>query len=99
MLNATTAKLIREGPKGVFDPESATPREVFCTVRSVGMREVYEAMGHGLRPEIVIDLAHACEYQGEQYAELEGVPYEIIRTYRSETNGIELTLQRRGERA
>ena len=98
MVRATTAKLTAEGPKGVFDAETVEPREVFCTVRSVGMREMYEALSHGLRPELVIDLAHDFEYQGENFAEVNGVSYQIIRTYYNESNGIELTLQRRGER-
>ena len=99
MLRATTALLWKEGPKGVLDPEAPRPREVFCTIRSVGMREVYEAMSHGLRPELVIDLPHAFEYQGENFARVNETDYLIIRSYATETNGLELTLQRRGERA
>ena len=99
MLNATTARLISEGPKGVLDQETPVPpRQVFCTVRSVGMREMYEAMAHGLRPEMVICLSHRFEYRGENFVEVDDEEYQIIRTYVTETNGIELTLQRRGER-
>lgn len=98
MLRATTARLWTEGPKGVLEPVTVQPREVYCTVRSVGMREMYEALSHGLRPELVIDLQHDFEYAGEQFARVNGVDYLIIRTYMTETNGIEMTLQRRGER-
>lgn len=99
MLRATTAKLWSEGPKGVLDPVEVSGREVYCTIRSVGMREMYEALSHGLRPELVVDLAHDFEYQGEQFCEVGGVEYTIIRTYINENDGIELTLQRRGETA
>ena len=100
MLTAQTCWLWNEGPKGVLDAATPTKRMVFCTVRSVGMRESYEALSHGLRPEIVLDIAHDFEYQGEQFAEVGGVQYQVIRTYRkADSDGTELTLQRRGERA
>lgn len=99
MIRATTAALYTEdGPQGVFDPAERSARTVLCTVQSVGMREVYEASAHGLRPEVKLRLTHAIDYQDEPYCELEGKQYEIIRTYYDERDGIELILQRRGDR-
>lgn len=99
MVRATTAKLYTESaPQGVFDGAERDERTVYCTVQSVGMREVYEATAHGLRPEIKIRLTHQFDYDGEPYCELNGVQYEIIRTWFEETDGIELILQRRGDR-
>jgi SPP1 family predicted phage head-tail adaptor len=68
--------------------------DVFCTVRSIGMQEAYQAMGQGLNPEIKVILPHDFEYAGEPECELGGVRYRILRTYITEADGIELTLQR-----
>ena len=80
--------------RGRFDPVSEVRREVYCTVRSVGMRETYEALSHGLRPEWVFELAHSFEYNGEKRCEYHGVPYDIVRSYVNESDGIELTAER-----
>lgn len=96
MLHADVLTLIAETPaeKGVFDIAAQTEREVLCTVRSVGMREAYEAMGHGLHPEWVFVLAHDFEYQGEKKCSYNGVSYRVIRTYVTESDGIEITVER-----
>lgn len=97
MLKADTVNLIAESPEahGVFETHTETQRQVFCTVRSVGMREAYEAKAIGLSPEYVLILAHDFEYQGEKECEFGGMRYDIIRTYITESDGIELTIQRR----
>lgn len=96
MLHADVLTLITDSPAeaGVFDPRTETARDVLCTVRSVGMREAYEAMGHGLRPEWVFVLSHDFEYQGEQRCRYHGVEYRVIRTYVTEADGIEITVER-----
>lgn len=96
MLHADVLTLIAETPaeKGVFDTATQTERQVLCTVRSVGMREAYEAMGHGLHPEWVFVLAHDFEYQGEQKCSYHGVSYRVIRTYVTEADSIEITVER-----
>ena len=96
MMKAATVTLIREDPaaRGVGTEPRETRRKVFCTVRSIGMQEAYQAMGIGLNPELKVILAHDFEYQGERLCELDGVKYDILRTYITETDGIELTLQR-----
>ena len=76
-----------------IDPEEVK-RTVYCTIRPIGMQEAYQAMGIGLNPELKVILAHDFEYQGERICELAGVRYNILRTYITETDGIELTLQR-----
>ena len=65
-----------------------------CTVKSIGMQEAYQAMGIGLNPELKVILAHDFEYEGERLCEMDGVKYNVIRTYVTEADGIELTLQR-----
>ena len=96
MMKAATVTLIREDPaaRGVGTEPRETRRKVFCTVRSIGMQEAYQAMGIGLNPELKVILSHDFEYQGEETCELRGQRYKVLRTYVTEADGIELTLQR-----
>lgn len=96
MLKADVLTLIADHPdaRGVFDTCTETERNVYCTVHSVGMNESYLALSHGLFPEYVFDLAHDFEYNGEKRCRFHGIEYRIIRTYRTETDGIELTVER-----
>jgi SPP1 family predicted phage head-tail adaptor len=96
MMKADVVTLIGLDPEA-HEAGEAVPeirREVYCTVRSVGQAEVYQAMGQGLNPELKIILAHDFEYEGEPLCELGGVKYHILRTYITEADGIELTIQR-----
>ena len=63
-------------------------------MKSVGQTEVYQANAAGLNPELKIFLAHDFEYEGERLCEIGGQRFDILRTYVTETDGIELTLQR-----
>lgn len=96
MVRADVLTLIDEiqGSHGRFDQASETRRQVYCTVRSVGMRESYEALSHGLRPEWVFVLSHSFEYRGEKRCEFHGVEYTVLRTYVTESDGIEITVER-----
>ena len=96
MMKAGVVTLIRENPEvhGVGTEPEETSRKVYCTVRSIGMQEAYQAMGIGLNPELKVILAHDFEYRGEDECLLTGIRYKIIRTYITEADGIELTLQR-----
>jgi hypothetical protein len=96
MVTADVLTLIADSPEshGRFDAATETRRQVYCTVRSVGMREAYEAMSHGLRPEWVFVLTHSFEYNGEKRCEFRGVPYTVLRTYVTEADGIEITVER-----
>lgn len=86
--------LISESPKahGVFDPGTETPRQVFCSVRSVGMREAYEALSNGLKPEFVFVLSDYTDYNGEKICEYKSKRYRIVRTYRN-NQSVELTVE------
>lgn len=96
MVRADVLTLIADSPAahGRFDAPTEQRRQVYCTVRSVGMRESYEAMSHGLRPEYVFVLTHSFEYSGEKRCEFHGVTYHVIRTYVNESDGIEITVER-----
>ena len=96
MMKAGVCTLIGENPEahGVLDAANESSRKVYCTVKSIGQAEIYQAMGAGLNPELKIILAHDFEYKGESQLEYESVRYDILRTYVTETDGIELTVQR-----
>ena len=96
MMKANVMDLITVSPEaaGVGTEPLESVRTVFCTVKSIGQQEAYQAMGIGLNPELKVILAHDFEYGGEPLCELSGVRFRILRTYITETDGIELTLQR-----
>lgn len=96
MLKSAVITLIREVPAahGVGTEPEEIRREVYCTLKSIGMQEAYQAMGIGLSPELKAVLAHDFEYMGEPIVELNGVRFRILRTYIQEADGIELTLVR-----
>lgn len=86
--------LIAEDPKahGVTDKPKETGRTVYCTVRSVGMNEAYQALANGLQPQFVFVLSDFDDYEGEKVCEYNGVRYRVVRTYRK-NQGIELTVE------
>ena len=58
-------------------------RDVFCRVRSVGMKEFYEASARDFHPELVFVLADYLDYSAEQQCRHIGQLYHVLRTYRS----------------
>lgn len=96
MVRADTVILITEDPNahGVLDEPDTIPREVYCEVKSVSQTEVYQAKAAGLAPELRIVLSQAFEYQGERRCTFRGVNYKIIRTYVTDADSIELTMER-----
>lgn len=85
---ATLIKITYEGAARV-----ETRREVFCGVRSIGMKEFYSAHSTDFRPELKLILADYLDYEGETLAIYNGEPYRILRTYRVGQE-LELTLER-----
>jgi SPP1 family predicted phage head-tail adaptor len=67
--------------------------DVLCKVKSVGRNEFYGAATTGLRPEIIF-VIHGYEYNGEKKVEFEGNKYNVIRTYSTDFEEIELTCER-----
>lgn len=94
MLERSVIYLISKSPnpRGFTDPIVESKRMVYCTVRSVGGAEVYEAMTHGLRPTLVFRLANFKDYDGEMYCEYDGKRYRIVRPYRAGMT-IDLTVE------
>ena len=96
MMRANAVDLITVSPEagGVGTEPTETKRTVYCTVKSIGQQEAYLAMGQGLNPELKVVLAHDFEYMGESLCQIGTQRYRILRTYITETDGIELTVQR-----
>lgn len=96
MVMANIVTLIAESPEahGILETPTTTERDVFCTVKSVGYKEAYEAMGIGLTAEIKVIIPHYIDYNNERYCKLNGIDYKVIRTYIS-AESVELTLARK----
>ena len=63
--------------------DEISKREVFCGLRSVGMREFYQAHAVDIHPEAVFVLADYLDYEGEALADHDGQRYHVLRTYRT----------------
>ena len=74
---------------GDFD-KTRISRQVFADVRSIGMKEYYQAVTTGLKPEIKFVLEDYNDYQNEKEIAYNGIRYEVIRAYRTTTNLLEL---------
>lgn len=69
-------------------------REVFCNISSIGGLEWHEAARNGLQAEYKVTMFR-WDYEGESLAELEGVRYDVYRTFAGKGESIELYLQKR----
>ena len=94
MLFRDVLTLIAEQPSahGVTERPIITKRTVYCTVRSVGMNESYQALTNGLHPQFVFVLSDYADYAGQKICEYNGKRYRIVRTYRN-NQAIELTVE------
>lgn len=71
-------------------------KEVFADLRSVGMKENYQALAVGLKPELVFVLADHLDYDGQKEVEYNGFIYQVIRTYQKDTDELEMVVSRYG---
>lgn len=74
--------------------ETITKKEVYAQVRSIGMKEKYEAFAVGLKPELTFVLADYYDYDDQEFIEYNSVRYSVLRTYRKITNEIEIVVTR-----
>lgn len=77
------------------DRTQQTARDVFCRVRSASRAEFFDGGRNGLNPEYQITM-FAGDYAGESVVEYEGKTYAVYRTYRSDSDYIELYVERKG---
>lgn len=72
-----------------------TSREVMCRVDNVTRTEFFDGGRSGLNPQFRFTMFHG-DYKGESLVEFEGLTYAVYRTYRSDSDYIELYVERRG---
>lgn len=75
--------------------KSETIREIIGSIKSVGQKEFYEGMVHGLNLEYKFEISDHLDYEGEKVAEVNNERFNILRAYRTVTNSLELTLERK----
>lgn len=100
MIRADVINLITENRTGhgVHEAVTDTERTVMCSVESVRRSEYYNAANAGYRPEYVFKLALAEDYQNERLVKFHGQRFRVVRTYPTEDDGIEITVERSDER-
>lgn len=74
--------------------ETVEKKEVFAQVRSVGMKESYEALAVGLKPELTFVLADYYDYDDQEFIEYNSARYRVLRTYRKASNELEIVVTR-----
>jgi len=100
MMRADVIGLITENRTGhgVHEAVTDTERTVMCTVESVRRSEYYDATNAGYRPEYVFKLAIADDYRKERIVKFHGQKFRVVRTYLTDDDGIEITVERSDER-
>lgn len=92
MLNdIVTLLCVQKIPDGSgYVKEITTQKQVFAEIKSVGRAEYYAAYQVGISVSIIAVL-NAGDYNGEAEVEHEGTKYNVIRTYKTSNDYIELT--------
>lgn len=67
--------------------------EVYCNEKSIRASEFYQAQAMGMKPELTIEMM-LIDYNKEPYVMYEGEEYNVLRTYKTSKERIELTLTR-----
>lgn len=75
--------------------KTKTARDVFCAVDSVTRDEFFEGGRNGFNPQFRMTM-FAPDYQGEEEVEYNGVSYGVYRTYRANTDLLELYVEKKG---
>lgn len=70
--------------------ESEARTDVFADKLPINQSEMYQAMGHGLKPANKFKIRYA-EYDNQQRFEYKGLKYKIIRTYNPDDEWFEIT--------
>lgn len=71
--------------------------EIFCNEKSIKSSEFYQAQSVGMKPELTLEIMLA-DYNKEKYVKYDDgfgeEEYKVLRTYKTSTEKIELTLVR-----
>ena len=74
--------------------DTKTARTVFCNKKSVRMNEFYQAHGHGMKAELMLEI-RTHDYQDEDELTFAGRDYDIVRTYDKNGEVMELICKRK----
>lgn len=64
----------------------------FAKFKSISQSEFYQAQTVGIKPEIKLELADYLDYSDQEEVLYNDVLYKVLRTYRTSTNSLEMTL-------
>lgn len=64
----------------------------FAKFKSVSLSEFYQAQTAGVKPEIKLEMADYFDYEEQEEVIYNDVLYKVLRTFRTMSNSIELTL-------
>lgn len=71
------------------EEEKLDLREVFCNEKSVTTNEYYKSSQNGEEIKLVFEVKQI-DYEKEKYVVYEGETYKVIRTYKTNSEDIEL---------
>ncbi|MGL5085315.1 MAG: hypothetical protein ACRC68_06285 [Clostridium sp.] len=67
--------------------------EVYCNEKSIKASEFYQAQSVGMKPEVTLELM-AADYSKEKHVKYDDEEYTVLRTYKTSSEKIEITLVR-----
>ncbi len=67
-------------------------RKVFCSEKSVGQNQFYQAQMIGLEPAYVL-VIRPFEYKNERLVEYNGIMFKILKVFKKSSTELELTLE------
>lgn len=76
---------------------TASERNVFADVASIGTKEFYQAAAVGMQPEIKFIIADYLDYRCEKDLAWNGEQYRVLRTYRKD-NRLEIIAYKEAHR-
>lgn len=71
------------------EEENLITREVFCNEKSVTTNEFYQSSQNGNEIKVIFEIKQI-DYEKEQYVIHEGETYKVVRTYKTNSEDIEL---------
>ncbi len=77
----------------LVNDKTLNKREVFASLRSIGMNEFYQAATTDHQPELKFVIADHLDYEGETLVVHDGQAYRVVRMYRT-GQALELTVER-----
>lgn len=67
--------------------------EIYCNEKSIRASEFYQAQAVGMKPEVTLEIS-AHDYNKEKYVKYNEEEYRVLRTYKTSSERMELTLVR-----